>query len=136
MTVRLEGHDGPQPRPVILKGANDLPLTARVMERNPIVVDPDESGLVNITATLDDLGAKGVTSVLVEGGAHIARSFLDSDAVDELVVYIGAKIAGGAGIPAIAGVFDSISSAIPITISTVERVGPDIKIRARMGRIT
>ncbi|MBC2884889.1 bifunctional diaminohydroxyphosphoribosylaminopyrimidine deaminase/5-amino-6-(5-phosphoribosylamino)uracil reductase RibD [Ochrobactrum sp. CM-21-5] len=36
---------------------------------------------------MDDLAAQGISSVLVEGGAGVARSFLDENLVDRLVVF-------------------------------------------------
>jgi len=38
---------------------------------------------------MDDLAAKGIQSVMVEGGARIAESFLKDDLVDELVIHVG-----------------------------------------------
>ncbi|MEN8239084.1 MAG: dihydrofolate reductase family protein, partial [Actinomycetota bacterium] len=85
---------------------------------------------------LDKLANSGFTSVLVEGGAHVARSFLDSDTVDEIVMYVGAKVAGGVGLPSVAGTFPTISDAHPLVFTGVERLGPDIKITARIERNT
>ena len=136
LTVRIEGWDGPQPVPVIFKGSRGLPRDAKILSRDPIVIEPDDSGTVPVIESLNDLGDTGITSVLVEGGAHVARSFIEADAVDEVVVYVGAKLAGGVGIPAIAGRFATISDALPITFTGVDRLGPDIRITATIGRTT
>ncbi|MBA3464426.1 MAG: RibD family protein [Deltaproteobacteria bacterium] len=42
------------------------------------------------------LGAEGVQSVLVEGGAEVHASFLAAGLVDRIVLYIAPKIVGGA----------------------------------------
>jgi len=133
LTVRLDGYQGPQPTPVIFKGTQELPPHAQVVDRDHVVVQPDESGRVRIRPALDHLAGMGILSVLVEGGAELARSFIDAELVDELVVYLGAKLAGGTGHPAIAGTFPSIDCALPLTVEDVVRIGPDIKITSRIG---
>jgi diaminohydroxyphosphoribosylaminopyrimidine deaminase/5-amino-6-(5-phosphoribosylamino)uracil reductase len=136
LTVRIDGWDGPQPIPVIFKGTHSLPPTARLLKRDPIVMEPDRDGTVSVEEAIDDLGSRGITSVLIEGGAHIARSFIDAKVVDEVIVYIGSKLADGVGLPAIAGPFATIGDALPLTFMDVERLGPDIKIIARIERNT
>ena len=136
LTVRIDGWDGPQPVPVIFKGSRDLPSEAKLWKRDPIVMEPNGDGLVPVTAAMEKLGAEGITSVLIEGGAHVARSFINAGMVDELVVYMGAILAGGVGLPAVAGPFATIAQALPLTFTGVERLGPDIKITARIGRNT
>ena len=44
---------------------------------------------------LDELGARGVIQVLVEGGATVAGSFHRADLVDQYVVYLAPAIFGG-----------------------------------------
>ena len=136
LTVRTVGWDGPQPIPIIFKGTQDLPADAQLLRREPIVMEPETGNAVSVEKAMSNLGSEGITSVLVEGGAQIARSFIAADAVDELVVYIGAKMAGGVGLPAVAGPFASIDDTLPLTFTDVERVGPDIKITARIERNT
>ncbi len=136
LTVRLDGWSGPQPVPVIFKGTETLPTGAKLWARDPVVFEPDDDGTVSVTRALAALGEDGITSVLVEGGAHVARSFLEAGAVDEIVMYLGAKMAVGIGLPAVAGEFATISDAFPLVYTGVERVGPDIKITARIERNT
>ena len=134
LTVRIEGWDAPQPVPVVFKGSQSLPPTAKLWDRDPIVMEPTDGRTVSVEAAVDELGANGITSVLVEGGAHVALSFVNSGIVDELVVYIGAKLAGGVGLPAISGSFATMADAIPLTFTGIERLGPDMKITARLDR--
>jgi len=133
LTVRLDGYSGRQPIPVVFKGERPIPIDAMIMGREPIILEPDGSGGVDIGAALDTLGHRGVTSLLVEGGATLARSFLDSGAVQGLIIYIGARLAAGTGAPAVAGPFLTLDDALPISITHVDRVGPDVKITARIG---
>ena len=52
---------------------------------------------VSIGALLDELGRRRMTNVLVEGGGTLLGSFFDTDAVDEVHVFIAPKIIGGHG---------------------------------------
>ena len=47
------------------------------------------NGRVALPELMDDLAAKGIQSIMVEGGARIADSFLKEDLVDELVIHVG-----------------------------------------------
>jgi diaminohydroxyphosphoribosylaminopyrimidine deaminase/5-amino-6-(5-phosphoribosylamino)uracil reductase len=47
---------------------------------------------------LDDLAARGISSLLVEGGAQTARSFLDQNLVDRIVLVTGDTVVGADGI--------------------------------------
>ena len=44
---------------------------------------------------LDELGSRGMTNVLIEGGGKLTGSFLDQRLVDEVHVFIAPKIIGG-----------------------------------------
>ena len=46
---------------------------------------------------LDELSKRGVQQVLVEGGPHVAASFLRESLVDEVCVYIAPKVLGSTG---------------------------------------
>ena len=48
-----------------------------------------DSGRIALPELMDDLAAKGIQSILVEGGARIADSFLKDDLVDEIVIHVG-----------------------------------------------
>lgn len=48
-----------------------------------------DNGRIALPELMDDLAAIGIQSILVEGGAGIAKSFLEEDLVDEIVVHIG-----------------------------------------------
>ena len=52
------------------------------------------SGL-SLAAVLDELGARGILQLLVEGGSAVHASFLRSNLVDEIYMYKGATALGG-----------------------------------------
>lgn len=53
-------------------------------------------GSVPIADLLDELGRRGLTNLLVEGGGRILGSFFDAGEVDAVEVYIAPTIEGGA----------------------------------------
>jgi 2,5-diamino-6-(ribosylamino)-4(3H)-pyrimidinone 5'-phosphate reductase len=57
---------------------------------------------VNLPAALDELEARGVESLLVEGGGEVIFSLFDAGLVDELHTFVGPKIIGGRDAPTLA----------------------------------
>lgn len=146
LDVRIDGYDGPQPRPVIVAGRRPISPTAALLGRGPIifapepmphpcdgpdqpVVMPGRDG-VDLVGVVKHLGGEGVLSVLVEGGSKIAGSALRAGIVDRIVLYFGAKLAAGIGLPAIAGRLETILDARDLSITHVSRLGPDLRIDA------
>ncbi len=67
-----------------------------------IEVEPDALGRIDLGAALQTLGGRGLTRLLVEGGARLAASLLRARLVDRLV-WMGAPLLLGAeGVPAVA----------------------------------
>ncbi len=56
---------------------------------------PGSNGWVDLDALLDHLGALGIDSLMVEGGAQIITSFLASRLVDQIVLTIAPLLVGG-----------------------------------------
>ena len=54
-------------------------------------------GRIALPELLDDLGARGVMSLLIEGGAAVAKSFMDEGLVDRLALFEGASAIGDSG---------------------------------------
>lgn len=77
LDTRLWG--GRAPRPVILDRRHRVTPNYRITGRNPIIID-SHKGVSDILA---QLYAKGITSLLVEGGPTVLRSFIDSGLWDE-----------------------------------------------------
>ena len=46
-------------------------------------------------SALDQLGAMGIASVLLEGGPHLAGAFLDAGEIDELRLFLAPILLGG-----------------------------------------
>ena len=67
-----------------------------------IDVDPDPEGRIDLAAALAALGERGLTRLLVEGGADLAAALLRAGLVDRLAWFHAPMLIGGDGIPAIA----------------------------------
>lgn len=145
LNVRLEDYDGPQPRPIVVMGDQDLPATARIWERDPVVLAPgpvdvpgmvievpDDEGGVDLALGLIRIGELGYLDVLVEGGARLASNLLKAGLVNRGVLYLGAKLAGGVGMGLFRSVFGTLSEATPLEIVDVRLVGPDVRIEWRI----
>ena len=129
LDVRLADHIGPQPRPIVVRGSRSIPLDARVMQRNALVVDSEPGA--SLLTTLEALPEEGILSVFVEGGPTLAGSLLRDRLIDQVVWYHGAKIGGGVGRPAIDGTWTTLDDALDLEITDVRLLGGDVRITAR-----
>jgi diaminohydroxyphosphoribosylaminopyrimidine deaminase / 5-amino-6-(5-phosphoribosylamino)uracil reductase len=59
-----------------------------------LVVRKDKNGAVNLRYLLRELGKRGITSVMVEGGSDIITSLLKANLVDKMVILTAPKIMG------------------------------------------
>jgi diaminohydroxyphosphoribosylaminopyrimidine deaminase/5-amino-6-(5-phosphoribosylamino)uracil reductase len=147
LTVRYAGSADRQPMPVLIAGRRPLPESAALYARRPLIYRPGLGGDeppgaevvtawsadgVDLAMVVKDLGDRGIVDLLVEGGPTLARSLLDAGLVDRLVVYVGARLAGGRGMSPFAGTFRSIDAARPLAIESVTALGPDVKIVYRL----
>ncbi len=82
---------------------------------------------------LDDLGARGVLQVLVEGGASVAGAFHRSGLVDHYVVYLAPAIFGGDDArPVLAGPgVETMADLWRGTITAVTPLGGDLRLDVR-----
>jgi diaminohydroxyphosphoribosylaminopyrimidine deaminase/5-amino-6-(5-phosphoribosylamino)uracil reductase len=63
----------------------------------------DDDGRIDTGALLDSLGNRGITALLVEGGATVHGSFFDADLVDEVFFFVAPIIIGGLAPAAVGG---------------------------------
>ena len=87
----------------------------------------DARGRPDIGAVLADLAARGITRLLVEGGASVHASFIDRGYVDLLELFRGSMALGASGVPSIDALAAFTLDEAPRFIRTeVQRLGPDI----------
>ena len=96
-----------------------------------IAVDADKQGKVDLKKLLKKLAARGISSVLIEGGAQIITSILRDNLADRLVTVIAPKILGK-GIEAVGDLnISDLNSAKFLSIRKIKRCGEDIIIDSR-----
>jgi diaminohydroxyphosphoribosylaminopyrimidine deaminase/5-amino-6-(5-phosphoribosylamino)uracil reductase len=85
-------------RTVIVCGPGAAPARERALVRAGAEVwrlPARRDGRVALARLASKLGAEGITSVLVEGGAEVHASVLERGFADQIVLYIAPKIVGG-----------------------------------------
>lgn len=88
---------------------------------------PDANGQVSVAAAAADLGARGIVSLIVEGGGATLGAFFDAGLVDKVCAFIAPVIVGGAAAtPPVAGLgVPQMAEAWEVDGATLERLGPD-----------
>ena len=84
-------------------------------------------------AVVQDLGARGMSRVLIEGGAKVLGSFFAAGLVDRVLVFISPKVLGGGGAASAGGA--PAAPAVDLKDIRLSRVGPDILIEGRAGEV-
>ncbi len=123
LTCRLRG--GRNPIRIILDGRLRLPPGARVLTNTQpaatlvlagrgasaakvrkieaggaeVLCLPDQAGRIAMSRVLQALGRRGITSVLIEGGASVAATVVAERMVDRLLIFYAPKLIGGDGRP-------------------------------------
>jgi diaminohydroxyphosphoribosylaminopyrimidine deaminase / 5-amino-6-(5-phosphoribosylamino)uracil reductase len=159
LTARIEGV-ARQPRRVVfdsearlpldsklVRGAAEVPLTVVVSRAAPrtatdalevagaeVVVATGENEPARVRSALVQLGAAGVTSVLLEGGPHLAGAFLDAGEVDELRLFVAPVVLGGSSArdPLEGEGVERIAEATRALSLECDRVADDVLISARL----
>ena len=132
-----------QPLRVVLDSELRTPVTAKVAGPNTVIYSKRSGSVggaevvrldeVTVAAVLADLARRDVLSVLVEGGARVHGSFVDSRLFDRVVVYVAPKLVGSASAPGpVAGAgFDRMADALGLRVESVEPLDGDLAITAR-----
>jgi len=85
---------------------------------------------VDIYRLLRLLGARGITSLLVEGGAEVNASFFAARAVDKVIAFFAPKVVGGRVAPTPVGGEGAatMDEAVRLRDVHVDTIGPDIVV--------
>lgn len=159
LTAREVAGEPRQPARVIFDSAARLPLDSRLIRtvaEAPIfcVVGPDApSGALEalrdagaepisiagdpterVLGALGELGRRGITSMLLEGGASLAGAFFDAGEVDEMRLFVAPVVLGGADARPLLGGrgAPSVADAQRALAVDWERSGDDLLVRARL----
>jgi diaminohydroxyphosphoribosylaminopyrimidine deaminase/5-amino-6-(5-phosphoribosylamino)uracil reductase len=93
---------------------------------------PGTVGKVDLAAMLLDLAKREVNEVHVEAGNKLNGSLVREGLVDEFLVYLAPKLIGSGRDMARLGPLTDLSAAVPLRFHSVESIGPDIRILARV----
>ncbi|MGH2717918.1 MAG: bifunctional diaminohydroxyphosphoribosylaminopyrimidine deaminase/5-amino-6-(5-phosphoribosylamino)uracil reductase RibD [Actinomycetota bacterium] len=93
---------------------------------------PPDRGRVALMPLLRSLAERGVVSLLLEGGAHLAGSFAAQGLVDRYLVYVAPMFLGGDGLRAFEGWhIPTITDAPRLTFRSARRLGEDLRLELR-----
>jgi diaminohydroxyphosphoribosylaminopyrimidine deaminase/5-amino-6-(5-phosphoribosylamino)uracil reductase len=115
---------------VIVVCAPGAPGAAALREAGVEVIEV--GGERRVAGALAELGSRGITSILLEGGAALAGAFLDAGEIDQLRLFL-APVVLGSGRPLLAGAPRAeIADAEQLLGFEWEGSGEDLLIRGRL----
>jgi diaminohydroxyphosphoribosylaminopyrimidine deaminase/5-amino-6-(5-phosphoribosylamino)uracil reductase len=150
LTVRLEGHAGPQPARVVLDSRQRLSPLSRlarsarevptlVLTATPprpelqaagvqvLQVEAGADGRPSIPAAVQALKAAGLDRLMVEGGGQVAASFIASGLVDRIEWFRAPMVLGDDGRPCIGALgLEGLAEAPRFHRAAVEVLGQDL----------
>ena len=99
-----------------------------------IIVVAEKDGMVDLNELMRILGERKIDSVLLEGGATLNWSALQSGIVNKVQAYIAPKLIGGKeALSPIAGIgIESLNDAIMLTDTKIITIGEDILIESKV----
>jgi diaminohydroxyphosphoribosylaminopyrimidine deaminase/5-amino-6-(5-phosphoribosylamino)uracil reductase len=159
LTARFDGVER-QPRRIVFDSEGRLPLDSQLVRSAPaipltvvvsraasrlstdaleaagadVIVATGENERARVRSALDQLGSAEITSILLEGGPHLAGAFLDAGEIDEVRLFVAPVVAGGsrARDPLEGEGVELIADAQRALALDVERIGEDVLICARL----
>lgn len=160
LTARVDDADIRQPVRVIFDSEASLPLESKLVKTATevpvtvvvsraasraslerlesagvrIVVASGQNEAARVRSAMQELGAEGIQSVLLEGGPHLAGAFIDSQEVDELCMFIAPLILGGrqARVMVEGEGSERLADGIRALSMEAEQVGEDVLVKARI----
>ncbi len=163
LTTRIPGENCRHPCRIILDSHGRVPLNANVFDPSipgetivastsampethralleargvTVLTQPeDENGSVSLDALLDELGKKGIATLMVEGGAKVLGSFLTGHHIQETWTFVGGKLIGGEKAPSPFGGegIPQLAQALNAQIAETVILGSDVLIKTRIRR--
>lgn len=154
LTARTDPPAAKQPLRVVADSRGRIPANAKVfttLEAGPVAIatlentdldakgwpstrglqfwmlPPAHGGSISLPALMESAQRAGVTSLMVEGGGHLAASFVRDGLVDRIEWFRAPKLLGGDGRPCLAALGLAKLAAAPTYERTEARaVGPDL----------
>jgi riboflavin-specific deaminase-like protein len=91
-----------------------------------VLLSPSKKGYIDLKKMAHKLRAKGIKSILVEGGREIIASFLKSGLADKIIIILSPRVLGS-GIEALG----APKSAFKLRLISAKRLGNDLVITTR-----
>jgi diaminohydroxyphosphoribosylaminopyrimidine deaminase / 5-amino-6-(5-phosphoribosylamino)uracil reductase len=114
LTVRVNGDRSRQPLRVVVDSQLRIRQSAKIVGANTLIATTKAGrvgaaeilrlpaaadGRVSLPALLDELGNRGMLSLLVEGGAEVHASLFAEGLVDKVYAYVAPRLIGGKDAP-------------------------------------
>jgi diaminohydroxyphosphoribosylaminopyrimidine deaminase/5-amino-6-(5-phosphoribosylamino)uracil reductase len=145
LTVRINSDGLRQPLRVVVDSQLRIRQSARIVGANTLIattragrvgaaevlrLPPAADGRVSLPALLDELGRRGMLSLLVEGGAEVHASFFAEGLVDKVFAYVAPRLIGGRDAPgALGGTgVEHLAGSTQLREFDVARLGDDLVI--------
>jgi diaminohydroxyphosphoribosylaminopyrimidine deaminase / 5-amino-6-(5-phosphoribosylamino)uracil reductase len=131
----------------LVRDARQIPLTVVVSRAAPraatdaleahgadVIVATGENEPARVVSALDQLGATGIGSILLEGGPRLAGAFFDAGEIDEIRLFLAPLVLGGrtARDPLEGEGAEQIVDAVRAQSLDCERIGEDLLVSARI----
>ena len=117
----------------VVGGPTAAPDRRRALEQvgARVITAALQAGRIDLVALLPQLGAMGITSLLIEGGAAVTGAAFAAGIVDKVCFFYAPKVLGGDdGIPICRGPGpDRMRQSTPIHDLSVSRFGPDVMLQ-------
>lgn len=119
LSCRHPGLEHRSPIPFVLSRTGELPHQSHLARRHAEVLRG------SVVEALAELGQRGINRLMVEGGARVARSFLEAGLVDQFHVIRSPKSLGAEGVDGLAGL--PLDQALqPFDMIEQEKLGSDL----------
>ena len=119
LTCRLPGLRNRSPQPFVMSRHGNLPPESHLAKRGAEVLRGTPVQVV------EDLNLRGINRLMIEGGARVARSFLEAGLVDEFHLIRAALTLGPDGVDGLAGL--PLDQALqPFQVLKQEKLGSDL----------
>ncbi|MGH2716715.1 MAG: RibD family protein, partial [Thermoleophilaceae bacterium] len=131
----------------LVRGVTEVPVTvvcSRAAARTSmqglesagvdVIVSTGQNEGARVAHALDELGAREIQSLLLEGGPHLAGAFLEADEIDEARIFVAPLMTGGREArTAVEGIGIERIAAAPRALHVeVDRLEDDVLIVARL----
>jgi diaminohydroxyphosphoribosylaminopyrimidine deaminase/5-amino-6-(5-phosphoribosylamino)uracil reductase len=145
LTVRINSENLRQPLRIVVDSQLRIRQSARIVGSNTLIATTRQGrvgatevlrlpatadGRVALPSLLDELGQRGILSLLVEGGAEVHASFFAEGLVDKVYAYVAPRLIGGKDAPGPlgGGGIEHLAESIQIHELDFARLGDDLVI--------